>query len=116
WGACGGRRRNVSGQYEEVGSHEGDRRTSSAEIGRTAGEQTPLQDRLRASERRFRALVEHSADGILLLDAQGTITCVSRRASQVLGYAPEERLGSDVFAPMHDDDRPTIKELFAQLR
>ena len=42
------------------------------------------------SERRFRALSEHSADGIAVVDAQNNILYLSPAVSAVEGYTPEE--------------------------
>jgi PAS domain S-box-containing protein len=41
---------------------------------------------LRASEERFRALVQHSSDLVLVLEAQGTISYASPSVERVLGY------------------------------
>ena len=48
---------------------------------------------LRASERRFRVLVDHAADAFLLLDEKGRILDVNRRACESLGYSREELIG-----------------------
>src|SRR5436190_1921338 len=45
---------------------------------------------LRASEQRFRALVERGSDVITILDGAGTIRYESPPIAQVLGYRPDE--------------------------
>ncbi|MDE2019500.1 MAG: MASE1 domain-containing protein [Patescibacteria group bacterium] len=45
------------------------------------------------NEKRFRSLVEHSSDGIALLDARGVIQYVSPAARSMLGFEPEELVG-----------------------
>ncbi len=50
---------------------------------------------VQASEKRFRALIEHSYDIVLLLSAEGTILYASPSVERVLGYAPEELIGRD---------------------
>ncbi len=71
---------------------------------------------LRASEQRFRALVEHSTDVITLLDADGTVRYSSASSHFVLGYSPTENIGRNAFELIHPDDRPQALELFGELR
>ena len=68
-----------------------------------------------ASEQRFRALVEHSSEVIMLLDGDGTVLFASQATSPVLGYSPTENLGRHVFELVHPDDRSGALELFAEL-
>jgi PAS domain S-box-containing protein len=68
---------------------------------------------LAASERRFRTLVEHSSDAILLLDAAGTVLYASQSLHRVLGYEPEERIGRSVFELVHPDDVSRVQQVFA---
>ncbi|MEW5958870.1 MAG: PAS domain S-box protein, partial [Chloroflexota bacterium] len=48
------------------------------------------EDKLRASEARFRALVDHAADAFFLFDDQGAILDANRQACESLGYTREE--------------------------
>ncbi|MBI1798162.1 MAG: PAS domain S-box protein [Candidatus Eisenbacteria bacterium] len=59
---------------------------------------------LRASEQRFRALVEHSWDGISLRTADGRILYVSPSIERILGYAPEDLIGRSFTDFIHPDD------------
>ncbi|MFQ5509662.1 MAG: PAS domain S-box protein [Leptospirillia bacterium] len=54
------------------------------------------EERLLASERRFRTLVENAADGILLHDGKGRFLDVNRRACEALGYSRDELLSMGV--------------------
>ena len=63
---------------------------------------------LRKSERRFRALIEHGADSIALIDADNRIQYLSPAVTNVEGYAPEELLGRNGMEHTHPDDRPVI--------
>ncbi|HYD48128.1 MAG TPA: PAS domain S-box protein [Terriglobales bacterium] len=55
-------------------------------------------------DRRFRALIERSFDGIALLAPDGTVLYTSPSLSRILGFAPEEFLGQPVFDWIHPDD------------
>ncbi len=70
---------------------------------------------LRASEERFRALVEHSSDVITLLGADGTVLYASQSSQPVLGYGSTENVGRNAFELIHLDDRPQALAMFAEL-
>ncbi|MBC7227351.1 MAG: GAF domain-containing protein [Thermoflexales bacterium] len=55
-------------------------------------------NRARDAEERYSSLFENSADPILITDAQGRITDVNRRFSQMLGYDREEIRLQEAFA------------------
>jgi PAS domain S-box-containing protein len=63
---------------------------------------------LRKSERRFRALIEHGADSISLIDADNRIQYLSPAVANVEGYTPEELLGHTGLEHTHPDDLPMI--------
>jgi diguanylate cyclase (GGDEF)-like protein/PAS domain S-box-containing protein len=48
---------------------------------------------LRASEQRFQALVQHSSEAVILVDADGKVEYVSQSMTRVFGYSYEELLG-----------------------
>lgn len=52
------------------------------------------EDALRASEARFRSLVDHATDAFFLQDEDGTVIDVNRQACESLGYTREEMVGS----------------------
>jgi PAS domain S-box-containing protein len=70
---------------------------------------------LQSSEQRFRALIEHSSDGIALLRADGTVSYASPSTSRILGYAPEELLGQDILALIHPGDQGDARARLAAL-
>jgi diguanylate cyclase (GGDEF)-like protein/PAS domain S-box-containing protein len=59
---------------------------------------------VRASEARFRSLVQHSSDLIFVLGADGVIQFASSSASRLLGYEPEALVGVELAALAHPDD------------
>ncbi len=70
---------------------------------------------VKASEQRFRALIENSADAITLFDATGKVVYDSPAAPGMLGYAPGELVGQNLFEYVHPDDAPLVGSLFGQL-
>ncbi len=50
-------------------------------------------DALRESELRFRSLIEHSFDAIVITDADDKILFASPSTTRVIGYVPEELIG-----------------------
>jgi two-component system, cell cycle sensor histidine kinase and response regulator CckA len=62
------------------------------------------EEELRASEERFRALVENSSDGIILLDREAAILYASPAISSILGYQVSEIIGTNLFTLVHPSD------------
>lgn len=60
---------------------------------------------VRDSEARFRALVQHSTDVIMIVDRDGTFRYVSPSISWVFGYEPTSLTGSSLFKILHPDDK-----------
>ncbi len=56
------------------------------------------QEALRESEERYRRIVETAAEGISVVNAESTLTFVNRRFAEMLGYRPEEMIGTSLFA------------------
>ncbi len=71
---------------------------------------------LAASEKRFRALIEHSADAITLMDADGKIGYGSPQAAKIAGVTVEELVGKNVFELVHPDDLNSVREVFSEIR
>jgi diguanylate cyclase (GGDEF)-like protein/PAS domain S-box-containing protein len=73
------------------------------------------EQELRASEERFRALVQHAADVILVLEPDGTVRHVSPAVQAVLGYEPERLVGTRGWAPVHEGDAQSAQAFHAEL-
>ncbi|MBX2970442.1 MAG: PAS domain S-box protein [Cyclobacteriaceae bacterium] len=71
-------------------------------------ERRKTENLLIQSEKRFRALVENSADAIVILDGNGQATYASPSIKQVLGYTEEEALKLNLFDVLHQDDAPHV--------
>ncbi len=66
-------------------------------------ERKQAEDALQESEKRFRALIEHSSDVAMMFDGPGTILYVSPPVERLLGYTPEEMVGQDRLAFIDPD-------------
>jgi PAS domain S-box-containing protein len=64
---------------------------------------------------RYRWLVENSVDVIAEIDVDGIIRFASPAIERVLGYRPEEVMGTSYFALIHADDMPKTREAFAYI-
>ena len=62
------------------------------------------EEALKASERRFRTLIESGTDGIGLLNADGTFAYSSPSTERLLGYPTEELSGRNILDLVHPDD------------
>lgn len=60
------------------------------------GDRVKLEERLRASEARWRSVVESAVDGIIVIDAHGRIEAFNPAAERLFGYSEAEVLGRNV--------------------
>lgn len=63
------------------------------------------------SERRFRALIERSADGIAVIDADNNIRYLSPSVQELEGYTPEELIGRNGKDHTHPDDWLLVQQI-----
>jgi PAS domain S-box-containing protein len=73
--------------------------------------------RLPAAERLFRAVVESTPNGIVMVDGGGRIVLVNRETERLFGYARDELLGQsvDVLVPIRfRDSHPTSRASFVE--
>ncbi len=80
-----------------------------------AVEMTHAAAKLRASEERFRTLIQHGADVILILDADGLLQYASDSTATILGYRPDAVDGLDSQSFVHPDDLPVVQAWFIDL-
>ena len=66
---------------------------TNARLQEEIAERKQVEEELRASEARFRTLVDHAADAFFLHDEQGTVLDVNLQACEGLGYSREELVG-----------------------
>jgi PAS domain S-box-containing protein len=70
---------------------------------------------LRASEERYRTIVETTGDGIMIGDPDGIITFANRRMADMLGYGPDELIGLHGFDLIFPGWEPAVLDNRAAL-
>lgn len=65
---------------------------------RDLAERKQVEESLRASEKKYRELIETAQEGVWVLDADGRTTLVNPAMADMLGYSVEEMLGRSLFA------------------
>lgn len=77
-------------------------------IGWATAEKEGAERHLRASEERFRALVQNSSDVIMVVDANGNLAYASPAFERILGHDLKDKLGKTAHVLMHTDDREAL--------
>jgi diguanylate cyclase (GGDEF)-like protein/PAS domain S-box-containing protein len=63
---------------------------------------------------RFKAVCDNITDFISIYDLRGQYLYASNVCSRLLGYAPEEMVGTDIRIYIHPDDLPVISKTFGR--
>jgi PAS domain S-box-containing protein len=79
-------------------------------------ERKRVEEKLSASERRFRALIENMEDAIVLNDEASNLIYQSPSVTRILGYTPQDRIGRPVLSYVHPDFREAFLNLYETLR
>ena len=64
------------------------------------------EDALRASEEKYRLIVETANEGTWVMDAEFRTTFVNRQMADMLGYSVEEMLGATTAEFVSEEDLP----------
>lgn len=67
------------------------------------------EDQLRESEERYRLLAEKTHDLVGLHEPDGTVLYFTPSCKALLGYEPEELIGTDAYANIHPEDRERVR-------
>ena len=69
----------------------------------------------RRQEKRVQALVHHASDGVMVVDAAGTVRYQSPAMGRLFGYAEGELVGRPSLEVVHPDDQSAARTWFATL-
>jgi PAS domain S-box-containing protein len=78
----------------------------------TLEDMTDLRDALvslKQAEKLYRETVESLNEGLWVIDAEAVTTFVSDRMAEMLGYTPEEMMGTSALAFTHDEGKEILK-------
>ena len=67
---------------------------------------------LQESESKYRLMAENISDMLVILDPQGITQYASPSHQRILGYQPDQLVGSSRFTLLHPDDQLRMKEWF----
>ncbi len=73
------------------------------------------EQQLRESEARFKAMVQHSSDLMVIIEADGIRKYVSPSVKEILGYEAHELVGRDSAEFHHPDDAAETRQFFDDL-
>src|SRR5256886_9151586 len=85
------------------------------DLKRAREEQAQAEEARRQGEERFRALIEHGADAIALLGADGVVLFLSHSAEKLFGFTPSELVGRSALELLHPDDAPRLQALLVDV-
>jgi PAS domain S-box-containing protein len=74
------------------------------------------EEALRASEKRYRHLVEAAREGIWVMDTEGATILVNTRMAEMLGYSPDEMAGRNCLDFVAHEDRPLMENRLERLK
>lgn len=77
-------------------------------------ERVDLTADLGRREARFRSVVQNSSDVLAVLDAEGVISYQSPSVQRLLGYAPDELIGTTLVDLVHPDDAASVRPFFEE--
>jgi PAS domain S-box-containing protein len=73
-------------------------------VARDISERLAAEEALRASEARWRSLVQNASDLVTISEADGTLRYASPSVERIMGYGPEEWMGMKAISFVHPDD------------
>ncbi|HEU5433671.1 MAG TPA: PAS domain S-box protein, partial [Thermomicrobiales bacterium] len=87
---------------------------TAALIAALSASQQRVESALRASEQRFRSIVEVANEGVWLLDAEGATVYANQRLAAILGVDGESMIGHSLWKFAFPEELPALRGRFAQ--
>jgi PAS domain S-box-containing protein len=78
-------------------------------------EKSLAESALKASKERFETIIEYSFDTVVIIDENAVVKYVSPSVTELVGYLPEELLGTSGFALVYPEDLPEVQAKLASL-
>jgi diguanylate cyclase (GGDEF)-like protein/PAS domain S-box-containing protein len=100
---------------DEVAGAVGFVRDHVGNLGLAAARREQVAAELARAEQRFRTLVQHSSDLVLVLDRDGTIGYTTSAAESVVHHSPEQLVGRTVVELVHPGDRDALLDQLARV-
>ena len=84
-------------------------------ISRDITEYKQAEEKIKHSERHYRALIEKSHDCVTILSQEGLIRYVSPQAQRMFGFERDHWIGTNAFFWLHPEDVRLARDRFAEL-
>ena len=81
-------------------------------VARNVTEKKRSEALLQNSEKRFKALLENSTDGLSIFDKDGILLEISLSGQKILNYESDTLIGKSFLETVHTEDRDKVKEAF----
>jgi len=73
-----------------------------------------VEEALHESEKRYRRIAENMSDLVSDVDAEGFFRYISPSHQRILGYRPEDLLGTAAFDKLHPDDKDWVSSVYME--
>lgn len=89
--------------------------TDITDLKRAKEESDKAKQEVSNQERRFRALIENSSDGLTILNADGTVREISPTGEKLIGYSRETIVGRKRSDMVYPEDRALLAGIFRKI-
>lgn len=102
-------------QFLRLRANAGELRASNTQLNREMAERQQVEQALRASEQRLRAINDSAKEAIVSLDSAGNIVSWNAGASAIFGYQSEDILGSSFTRLIPERDTESQTRIFGDI-
>ena len=85
-------------------------------IARDVTDRIHAEEELKQSEERFRTLIENASDAVAVVRVDGIIIYESPSVERLLGYTPEELIGTQAFDLINPEDLHSIMPIYEEYK